>query len=117
MSDLDALSGKPKTKNIGGVDITLSPLTMKDFDLAFLAGSEDDMEKAKGMKQVVEKTLQDSYPDVKDPLSKVSMQYMVDLMTFVIEVNGLATPENIEKMSKNIPLEKTEEESSTPEKG
>lgn len=89
MSDLEGLSGSPKTKEIGGVSLTLKPLTLKDIGLMLKAGSPVEATRAQGLYEVIEKTLKDSYPDVKDPMTIVSIEYMEGVVAFVLEINGM----------------------------
>lgn len=88
MSELDELSGQPVTKEIGGVSITLKPLTMENFGVVMKAGSEDIKEREIGIQQMVNLTIKKSFPAEKNPLSKISIAYMEDLVRLVFEVNG-----------------------------
>ncbi|RLI20754.1 hypothetical protein DRO54_05490 [Candidatus Bathyarchaeota archaeon] len=90
MSELDILVGKPMTKNIGGVELTLHPLTLEDFDVAVQAASDDDQVRAKGIIALVKRTLEKSYPNEKNLMKKIGLRYMADLVTFCLEVNGLS---------------------------
>jgi hypothetical protein len=105
MSDLEGLVGKSQTKEIDGVSITLKPLTLEDFDIIMMAASDNAEENMKGMRELVKRTLEKSYPDDENPMATIGMAHINDLLPFVVEVNGLAPPEELEKALKGRPLE------------
>ncbi len=89
MSELDGLSGKPMTRDIGGVSITLKPLTLKDLATVLKAASDKEDIRTQGVTELIDKTLRQSYPTETDPLSKISLAHISDLIKFVLEVNGM----------------------------
>ena len=106
MSGLEGLVGKPQTKVIGEVELTLVPLTLEDFDIVMKAASDNAKEQMEGTKELVKRTLEKSYPDVTNPMGTIGLEHMTEVLNFVVLVNGLSTPEELDKALKSAPLQK-----------
>ena len=87
-SRLEALSGKPKTFTVGGIELELKPLRLKDMHL-FNFSKDAPMEEQTLM---IKKVLRGSIPDSTDEeIDNIAMEYMNDLMTAILKLHNLDT--------------------------
>lgn len=106
MSKISQLAGKGKTVNVGGVELFLEPLSVKDMDLMVKLEDTSKMEWA--MKEVIKRTLKKSDEEItEEEINNISIDNMKDLMEKIMELNGLseekAPRKFIEKMKKAQP--------------
>lgn len=88
MSRLETLSGKPKKYTIGGIELELKPLRLKDMHL-FNIDKDAPMEEQTKM---ISKVLKGSIPDATDEeIDNISMEHMNDLMTAILKLHNLDT--------------------------
>ena len=92
MSKIGLLAGKPKKFTIGkgenAVELEIKPLATSDMDLMMKLGKEETQ--AEATNELLTKVLKDSCPDATDEeIKNVSIEFMQDIMTAIMEANGL----------------------------
>ncbi len=79
---------KPKKIKLGGEDIEIYPLKLKDIDL--LIDMQDKDKQANALKGIMRETLKQSFPNASDDeINSFSMEYFNELTEAIMEVNGL----------------------------
>ncbi len=101
MSKISQLAGKGKIVKIGGIDINLEPLAVKDMDL--MVKLEDKNKKEAAMKEIIIRTLKNADESVtEEEVENISMEHLQALMDEILTINGLSEEKTqnkfIEKM-------------------
>lgn len=96
MSKLASLIGKSQTFTIGDLQIEIKPRTLKDMDL--IIELADDSKKSKALIKLIHDTLLEAIPDAtEEEISSVGIQYFKELSEAIVQVNGLSTPNVVNK--------------------
>lgn len=99
MSRLSNLMGKPMEVSIGGEDLTIKPLTVKDLPLLMSLTDQDSDKRTKAMVDLIVKTLRESVPDAtEEEITSIGVSYFKELSEAIMKVNGM---ENVEGKSKS----------------
>lgn len=100
MSKLSQLVGKGKVIELGGVELTIKPLTTDDLDLFTVKPDSPQEEQMRQTKRLIHKVLKDAVPDAtEEEINTISVEYLVELMECIAEVNGMNLT-NLDKIGK-----------------
>lgn len=100
MSRLERFLGKPKIVEIGGEELKLKPLTIKDLDIIMDLG--DEKKKNDAMIRLVTRTLERSFPeDTPEQREGFSLKYFEELIAAIMEVNNLGDKKKM-KVAKDL---------------
>lgn len=93
MSKLSELAGNAKTYEIGGISLSIKPLTLRDVNL--FSDFEDKTKRAEAIATIMRKTLKESVPDATDEeIEDVGLTYLDEIMHAILEVNKLDSKKN-----------------------
>lgn len=85
--------------SIGGEDLTIKPLTVKDLPLLMSLTDQDSDKRTKAMVDLIVKTLRESVPDAtEEEITSIGVSYFKELSEAIMKVNGM---ENVEGKSKS----------------
>lgn len=88
MGKLERFLGKPKKVMIGGEELELKPLTVRDLDVVMKLG--DEKTRAEVMPELIRRTLKRSFVDATDEeIDNMGLEYFNDLVNGILEVNNL----------------------------
>lgn len=88
MSKLSHLMAKSEKITVGGIELDIKPLTVKDLGLVM--DLDPDHPSPEKMKELVFKVLKDSVPDAtEEEMDNMGVQYLNEIMTAVSKVNNL----------------------------
>jgi hypothetical protein len=90
MSKLDKFLAKAKTYTIGGEELELKPLTVKDIDL--LMKLEKEAERGDALKEIIKKTLMNVEGATEEKIDEMSLEHFTELVNAIMDVNGLEKP-------------------------
>jgi|TARA_Y100000034_G_scaffold135310_1_gene206680 hypothetical protein len=107
MSRLAKLIAQPIKVTIGGLELDVKPLTMKDLPCLMSMSSDDPQKQAAAFQEVITLTLKSAVPDASnEEIEGVSVKYFEELSTAIMKANGLG--ENVDFKKGLIPNKKTE---------
>jgi hypothetical protein len=88
MSKLSRLAGKTKTITLEGVELVLTPLTVKDMDL--FVKLEDKNQMGESMREIVFRTLKGADAEItQEEVDDISFENLQTLMDEIMNLNGL----------------------------
>jgi hypothetical protein len=91
MSKISQLLGKPQVFNIGGVDLTIKPLTIDDLELFSIDQNAPMEEQVKQTKKLIQKVIKDAVPDAtEEEIKSISVEHLEELMDAIMKVNKLS---------------------------
>jgi len=103
MSKLAKFLAEPIPIQVGDGILDLVPLNLEDMDLFLLLGSKDESKVNSALKEIIFKVLEKSFPEEKDSIKNISVQYFADLIEGVMKVHGFEITEEMkEKTLKNL---------------
>lgn len=92
MSRLERLGAKPKDYIIGGENLTIHPLTIKELPLMVKAGKEDP----ESFREIIKLTLKKAVPEATDEeIDNISASHLNALSEAIAEVNNLPKPKTV----------------------
>lgn len=101
MSRISQLAGKGKMVEIGGVEIMVEPLSVKDMDLMVKLEDKDKMDWA--MKEIITRTLRKADDTVtEEEIENISMDNTKLLMEVIMEINGLKEEKTTNKFLEKV---------------
>jgi len=95
MTRIERFLGRPKKVIIGGEEVEIKPLTIKNLDIIMDMG--DPEKKAEATKKLLVTTLEKSFPDDKDKIEDFSLEFMEELMNAILKVNNIEVDEETKK--------------------
>ena len=94
MSKISSLIGEAKKYKIGDVELEFKPRTLEDIEL-IMAIAEEGEARAKGMKDLIFKTLKEADTEATDEeINAVALTHFKELTEAIIDVNGLKNAES-----------------------
>src|SRR3990167_4166976 len=91
MSKLDRFLAKPKTYTIGGEEIEIYPLTVKNLDVLIKLGDNNADIRANAFKELLKQTFKRSFPDVDESeYDNVSTEFLNEFVNAILDVNGFS---------------------------
>jgi hypothetical protein len=87
--DLDKFMAKEKVIEIDGTEFKIKALSVEDLPL--LAGGDDPEKAPEVSKNIIEKILKDTFPDItQEQINNFSFKYITPLMDAFGKVNNMA---------------------------
>ena len=110
MTELKRFLGKPKTYTIGGEEIVLHPLTIKNVDI--LMDMNVPAKQADATKRLIITTLRKTFPTASElELEEMSMGHFSELMEAIMDVNNMPVPKETPATEAPLPPEDTSQTS------
>lgn len=90
MSELSKLLPQAVVKEIKGLKFKIKPLCMDD--MAMISDLEDKGKRALAMKKMIQKVINDSFPDATDDeINRLPIEVVTELIEEVADINGLSS--------------------------
>jgi len=87
MGRFDKMKATAKEVEIGGEKFTLKPLTMKHLDIFMKTAKDEDRTQA--VKDIINITMQESYPDEEFNVDEISVEFLEELTKAIFSVNNI----------------------------
>jgi len=103
MGKIDRFLAKPVEVTIGGQKELIYPLTVDDMPLLMKMGDDNKDISGEAMKKVIMKVLKQIDPEAtEEQMSKISMEYLTDLMDAIAKVNNLPMEDQRNKLVEKL---------------
>jgi hypothetical protein len=98
MGRIDKFLAKPKKVTIAGEELTIQPLSMKDFDQLMKFSSKDMTERNAAIKSVLYRTIHNAFPEATEAeVDQFGFEYLNDIMNAMLDANNIKMSESDRK--------------------